>query len=1038
MDKLTKLPVFARQFLVAALLLPLPLACASDPTESGLPPGTGGAASGGDGAGGVVAGGGANPGTAGNAAGGLGPGVGGSGGELLDGMISPPFNPAAPVAMTPGWSGTIVAEYSENYTFRVTANAPVRALVNGEQILRDFAAPGPREAVGSIWLTAGASYELTVEADASVADPGLVVEWESPSKHRTLVPQSSLAEVGLAQLDSVAPFFNGVFPVKTPSSAAITAEPASGDLGLTTVMAITSHPNLDHLYVVGRFGPIKYIDPNAGDDRGTLFMDLGQGLFTGQDSGVMNMVFHPEYRQAGSPNRNYFYVFYVADTGNAQFVRVSRFTATEGQNSANRDTEQILIQERLSTTFHRGGGMTFGTDGFLYIGMGDFGNPNNGQDISDNLAAGILRIDVDQDPARSHAIPKDSGPGDDETYNQNYFIPNDNPFVGQAGVLEEYYALGERNPHRLTMDPITGRLFVGNVGGNTDTSQEEVNEVFKGGNYGWPFREGDTELGNWTFQASGQTFQVMGRPANIAGELTEPNLFLNRPGDCIGVDTDCSSVGDDQAGKCLIGGYVYRGSALPQLDGRYILSDCNIGTVWAATDDRAHGPMEVLLTSPFVEVVTFGQDKDGEVYFGGTDRQIFKLVPSGPPVGDPPALLSETGVFTDMATMATAPGVIPYGVSNPLWSDAAAKKRWLVIPNDGSADTDAEQIDASDEIWKIPVGAALVKHFDLEQADGSLHRLETRFLIHGEDDRFYGFTYRWRADNSDADLQGPESFQEDVNGQVWHYPSRSECGRCHNSAAGYVLGPKTVFFNSPLYYESTGLTANALTTLQGLGLFGDTLPALSARGGPSLHNTTAFAEERARAYLGSNCAHCHRPNGPGRGDFDARFTTPLAEQNLIGSEVIEALDIEGAQLLAPQQPEKSVLFKRLVALDGTAMPPLAKGIVDQNAVAVFTAWLDAMNLTPGPAVPTAVSDLGVTVAANAEVGITLAGEDADGDQLDYRIDRMPTHGTLEGLGKTLVYRPHPDFAGIDGFSFLVTDGVNVSEVGQVQVTVAAP
>jgi hypothetical protein len=244
----------------------------------------------------------------------------------VDVPISPPFNPPPPVAMTPGWGGAIVAEYSENYTFWITSNAPVRALVNGEQILRDFTAQGSRVAVGSVWLAAGTSYDLSVEADASVADPGLIVEWQSPSKHRALVPKSTVAQEGLTRLEAVAPFFNGVFPAKAPSSAAIAAVAASGALGLTTVMGITSHPNLPHLYVVGRFGQIKYIDPSLGNDRGTLFIDLSQGLFTGQDSGVMNMVFHPEYAQAGSPNRNYFYVYYVASVANAQFVRVSRFT----------------------------------------------------------------------------------------------------------------------------------------------------------------------------------------------------------------------------------------------------------------------------------------------------------------------------------------------------------------------------------------------------------------------------------------------------------------------------------------------------------------------------------------------------------------------------------------------------------------------------------------------------------------------------------------------------------------------------------------
>jgi uncharacterized repeat protein (TIGR03806 family) len=948
--------------------------------------------------------------------------------------ISPAFNPTPPIPLTQRWAGSIVAEYTENYTFRVTASAPVRALVSGEQILRDFAEQGSRVAVGSIWLSAGTSYELSVEAATAVAEPGLVVEWESPSKQRGPVPKSTVAETGLTKLDAVAPFFNGKFPSETPSSAAVAAEPVSGNLGLGTVMGIASHPNLPNLYIVGRNGPIKYIDPSKGNDTGTVFIDLSQGLFTGQDSGVMSMVFHPEFGQAGSPNRNYFYVFYVAAMGNAQFARISRFTATEGQNSANRNTEQILIQERLPATLHRGSGMTFGKDGFLYIGLGDYGNPNNGQDITEHLAAGILRIDVDQNPQRSHAIPKDSAPGDDETFNRNYFIPNDNPFVGQAGVLEEYYALGERNPHRLTMDRLTGRMFVGNVGGNEADSQEEVNEVIKGGNYGWPFREGNKELGSWNFGG----IQVSGRPATIAGTLTEPNLFYERPNSCPGVATQCPDLGNVQEGKCVIGGYVYRGSMLPKLDGRYLLSDCTNGKIWAAADERGHGPLEELFNSPFIEVVTFGEDRDGEIYIGGTAGQIFRLEPAGAPVADPPALLSATGVFSDLAALTPAAGVIPFDVSTPLWSDAAEKRRWMIVPNDGTADSAEERIDvSSDDTWKFPVGTVLVKHFELEQPSGAPHRLETRFLVHAEEGRYYGVTYRWRADNSDAELQNPKAFREQVGDQNWHFPSRSECGQCHNSSADYVLGPKTAQLNRPLYFASSGLTANALNTLQGLGVLSAPLMPASLPHMPTLHEGTAFAADRARAYLGANCAHCHRPDGPGRGEFDLRFNTPLTEQQIVAGEVIEPLGIDGAKLLAPQNPDASVLFKRLGALDGTAMPPLAKGLVDESAVSVFSAWLAAMNVQPKPAVPVATANLALTLAKNSELAVTLAGTDADGDALDYRISRMPVHGTLEGIGKDLVYRPRPDFDGVDAFTFVVSDGVNVSEAATIQLTVAA-
>jgi uncharacterized repeat protein (TIGR03806 family) len=1007
----SKLSRFAPAF-GAWALLHFAIGCSSDsPTVSGS---TGGSAS-------TMAG----AGTGGQTVGG---GSGGSMGEppKTDKPISPAFNPTPPVALTSAWSGSIVAEYSENYTFRVTASSPVRALVAGEQILRDWTPQGSRVAVGSIWLAAGTSYELKVEAAA--AEPNLIVEWESPSKHRSLVPKSMVADAGLTKLETVAPFFNGKFPANAPTSGPVKADPVSGNLGLGTIMGIASHPSTPYLYAVGRAGQVKYFDPSTKTDAGKLFIDISQGLFTGQDSGLMNMVFHPQYGQAGSPNRNYFYLFYVANLGGSQALRVSRFTATDGQNSATKSTEQILIEEPLPDTFHRGSGMTFGKDGFLYIALGEYGNPNNGQDFSNHLSGGVIRIDVDKDATKSHEIVKKS-----QGLNQNYFIPNDNPFVGQAGVLEEYWTKGERNPHKLTMDSATGRMFVGNVGGNTDTSQEEVNEVVKGGNYGWPFREGDRDLGAWTFQSTTKGYQVTGKPAQLMGTLQDANLVMNRPKSCNGVDAQCPNIGNTTDGKCIIGGYVYRGSALPDLAGKYILGDCNLGVVWATADERAHGPIQQLFTSPFITIVTFGQDRDGELYLAGVNGQVYKIVPSGPPVGDPPALISQLGVFSDLANLSPAPGVIPYDMSTPLWSDGAKKARWMIVPTDAK-----QQIDVTPEgAWAFPVGTVFVKHFELEQDGAAPHRLETRFLIHSKDDRYYGVTYRWRADNSDAELQGPNSFREKVGEQTWHYPSRSECGRCHNSDANYVLGPKTAQFNRPFHYASTGFTSNMVSTLQTLGLFKTPLMPASLPRMPSLHEGTAFAEDRARAYLDANCSSCHRPDGPARGNWDGRFSTSLDMQNLVGAEPVEAGEIMGAKVLAPQSTASSVLFNRLSALDGLAMPPLAKSIVDANALAVFTAWVAAMNQQPKPAVPTATSNLGLSLPANGQLALALAGVDSDGDALDYRISRMPVHGTLEGFGKDLTYRPNPDFTGVDGFTFVVSDGARVSAAGSVQLTVVA-
>jgi uncharacterized repeat protein (TIGR03806 family) len=986
--------------------------------------GTGGLQSTG-GAGGVTA-------TGGTAATGGNSGMGGvtaTGGTPAN--VSPPFAPTPPVPLMARWSGTIVAEYSENYTFRVTATAAVRALVKGEQILRDWTRTGSRVATGSVWLATGASYDLVVEADASVADPGLVVEWESPSKQRGPVPKSTVSDKGLTTIPAVAPFFGGKLPLSTPSSSAVKAQAVSGNLGMmggNTVWSLSTTPGSPYIYAVGRFGQIRYFDPKLGNDTGKLFLDLTQGLFTGNDSGVINMAFHPQYGQAASANRNYVYVIYTPAVGAApnSALRLSRFTVTEGQNTVNKSTELIMIQEPLPDTFHRGGGMTFGKDGFLYVSLGEYGNPNNGQDFANHLSAGVIRIDVDQDTTKSHAIVKRS-----MATNQNYFIPNDNPWVGMTNVLEEYWTKGERNPHKLTMDSVSGRMFIGNVGGNNSNSNEEVNEVIKGGNYGWPFREGNKDLGAWTFGSTSRSYQVPARPATIMGTLQDPNLIIQRPTTCNGVDVQCPNTGETTNGKCVVGGYVYHGNTLPKLANRYIIGDCNLGVIWATADDRGHGPMEYLFTAPFPGVVTFAQDKDGELYFAGSNNQVFRLVPGGTPVGEPPALISQTGVFTSARDMTPAPGVIPYDVSTPLWSDGAKKRRWMIPPTNTQQKIDV----AADGSWTFPVGTVFVKHFELAQANGTNRRLETRFLVHGNDAFYYGVTYRWRADNSDADLQDGNAFNENVGTQTWHYPSRSECTQCHNSAANFVLGLKSAQFNRALYYPATGLTANMVSTLQGLGLFRSTLMPASLPQMPSVHDGTQFAQTRARAYLDANCAQCHRPSGTARGDWDGRFSTPLNMQKLIGVAPLETLGIQNAKLLAPQGLDTSILYKRLSALDGNAMPPLARSVLDADAISVFKAWIAGMNAQPKAGAPVATRNVGLSTRASTPLTLVLAGTDPDGDALDYRISQMPVHGTLEGFGKDLVYKPHPDFVGVDAFTFVVSDGTNASEPATVQIAV---
>jgi hypothetical protein len=305
-----------------------------------------------------------------------------------------------------------------------------------------------------------------------------------------------------------------------------------------------------------------------------------------------------------------------------------------------------------------------------------------------------------------------------------------------------------------------------------------------------------------------------------------------------------------------------------------------------------------------------------------------------------PAVLSATGAFSDVPNVVPTPGLIPFAPNSPLWSDAAVKSRWIAVPNDGPPYDAGEQINfAPTGEWTFPDGTVFVKEFDLvvNEQTQEKKRLETRLLVRDENGAVYGVTYKWRDDNSDADLL-PDGLDEDVSIlgadgttriQTWHYPSRAECLFCHNPPASYVLGPKTHQLNGSFTYPSTGRTDNQIRTLNHLGMLNpsvDEADILSYLHSVNISDTTQPVQVRMRSWIDSNCSQCHRPGGYGPG-YDARFYTPLEDQGLIDYYV------------KFRNTPESLLYQRDDALDATKMPPLAKNLVDQAAMADLRQWI---------------------------------------------------------------------------------------------------
>lgn len=422
----------------------------------------------------------------------------------------------------------------------------------------------------------------------------------------------------------------------TPNGQGYTVVNAFPNLTFEDPTCIVPLPGTNQIYVCGRQGQIWSVPDSPYATTKTVFLDLSAETQGFSDSGLLAMAFDPQFGQAGSPNRGYIYVWYnytpgpIVGSETAQpyyvtpsFDRLSRFTVPDGSSTADPNSEVVLINQFDRDLWHNGCGMFFGQDGYLYLTNGDEGGVNDQygqtQKINSGLFSGVFRIDVHENSATSHPIRRQPVPGTTPpsgwpaTYTQDYYIPNDNPWQDPTGgTLEEFYALGLRSPWRMTQDPVTGTIWIGDVGQDT---MEEIDQLSPGANFQWSYMEG-----------------------YVAGPKPKPSPL-------IGADTPpIYAYYHEQGNGCVIGGYVYRGVKFASgLQGQYVFGDYDSNRIWSMSYGGSGTPVVNYLASlPAPDhtsngyiggLTTFGEDQNGELYLGtlGPNASIYKLALPGAP-----------------------------------------------------------------------------------------------------------------------------------------------------------------------------------------------------------------------------------------------------------------------------------------------------------------------------------------------------------------------------------------------------------------------
>lgn len=705
--------------------------------------------------------------------------------------------------------------------------------------------------------------------------------------------------------------------------------PAFPHLKFDKPVILTHAPGTPRLFVAEQHGRIFSFPNDPACSQPDLFIDLKKDLQSikpdGPASGVRDcygLAFHPDFEK----NR-YCYICYVLNAKARgkelpDGTRVSRFTVTNTDPPRVEPASEKIIITWLAGG-HNGGCLKFGKDGYLYISTGDATPPNPpdaldvGQDMT-SLLSSILRIDVDH--------PE----GD-----QPYSIPADNPFVSMPGVRGEKWAYGFRNPWKISIDRLTGDLWVGDVGWEL---WEMVYRIEKGGNYGWSVMEGPQQV----------------RPEAKRGPtpILPPTISLPH-----------------SMAASVTGGYVYRGKRLKGLYGAYVFGDWETRRMWAARWDGSKIASMDEIIEPAVRIVAFGEDAEGELYIvdhdDGTISQLAENA-TKPANHAFPRQLSDTGLFQSVTQHRLAAGVMPFVINAEMWADHATAERFIALPgvstvlvNDRPKPVPGSMFN---RLLEFPTDTVLVKTLSLEMERGnptSRRRIETQ-VLHYTGKTWNGYSYQWNDSQTDAALVPADGAERTFSvadttapgghhHQTWTFQGRAQCARCHNPWPQHTLA-----FNLPQLNRDVvegSFYGNQLELLRSLKILADApkdpkrkeKPGSTPAAVPRLTNPydeKADLNLRARSYLQVNCAHCHQMGAGGSAEIDFRFDLAMDKTKSLRVRPIQGtFEIADPLILAPGDPYRSVLFYRISKLGRGRMPMIGSELLDERGQKLIHDWI---------------------------------------------------------------------------------------------------